>query len=81
MSIFGFKKEQGQDLESLTLHVRELHKMITDLKQTLHNTIGSLITELKIQGNRSDGLHKRINDLEALKITNNRTPQIELMID
>ena len=49
MSIFGFKKEQGQDLESLTLHVRELHKMITDLEQTLHNTIGSLITELKIQ--------------------------------
>ena len=77
MSIFGFKKEQDQDLESLTLHViyiYELHKMITDLEQALHNTRGSLETQLKIQGNRSDGLHKRINDLEALKITNNRTP-------
>ena len=53
MSIFGVKKEQGRDLQSLTVHVRELHKRVLSISDM----------ERKIPDNQPD-LEQRITALQ-----------------
>ena len=74
MSIFGKRLEKRNgDIETLTMHFRDLRKRvkpvhdleqrITDVLQELHNTRGSLQTEINNQTDRYNGLQDRFQDL------------------
>ena len=72
MSIFGIKKQHG-DIDTLTTHVRDLHRRVrpitnldqrvSEFQQRVHDSRNSMLEQINTQADRFNQLQDRVKDL------------------